>query len=325
MLIFTVVSGADIPMLINYPGKLAERNGNPITGIKNIKFAFFDTETSGLEKWNGTYQVTITKGVFNILLGSGTSTFPSSLDFSINYWLEMTVEGEVLSPRQKISSVAYAMRSEYSNRAEIVNTPIVFTGSGDIAANVSEKCYIYLDKIPRLTKLYIYGEKMSTLFYTEIGGHSHTASNTSSGDHGHNMLVDNTSTWWGSASCVIDGNDTDSTRAWRPWPIQNAGSHNHLITVNDYGNNIIVAGNTNKTYPTSVRVIIDGNNKTGFIGNPNNKGYWNSTNSTWGDGIHEFSTGELNINSYMNVIGEHKIEFTEDAGGRIRYCLYIYY
>ena len=67
---------AEVPLLVNYPGKLSEKNGNPITGTKSIKFSLFDSETGGSLKWNGTYAVTVNKGVFNILLGSGSSTFP---------------------------------------------------------------------------------------------------------------------------------------------------------------------------------------------------------------------------------------------------------
>src|SRR3989339_818742 len=255
------ILSAEVPMLVNYPGKLSDKNGSPITGSKSIKFAFFDAETAGSEKWSGTYSVEVTKGVFNVLLGSGTSPFSSTLDFNANYWLQITVEGEVMSPRQRISSVGYSIRSEYSNRAEVVNTPLVYTGSGDVDANVSEKIYIHIDKIPRSVKLFLYGEKMSTLFYTELGAHNHTASSGSAGDHGHNMLVDNTSTWWGTGTCVQDVNDADSTRAWRPWPIQNSGSHNHSVSVDNKGNSVVSAESTNKTFPNSVRILVDGGNK----------------------------------------------------------------
>ena len=321
----TGVLSAEVPMLINYPGKLSEKNGSPITGTKSIKFALYDAETAGTEKWSGTYSVEVTKGVFNVLLGSGASPFSITLDFNASYWLQITVEGEVLSPRQRISSVGYSIRSEYSNRAEVVNTPVVYTGSGDVDANVSEKIYIHIDKIPRSVKLFLYGEKMSTLFYTELGAHNHTASSGSAGDHGHNMLVDNTASWWGAGTCIKDTDDGDSSRAWRSWPIQNSGSNNHSVSIDNQGNSAVSAGNTNKTFPSSVRVLVDGGNKTGFIGNPNSKSYWNSTNSTWGDGAHEFSTGELNLSPYILTAGEHKIEFTEGTGGRIRFNVYVYY
>ena len=304
---------ADVPMLINYPGKLTEKNGNPITGTKSIKFSLYDAESSGTEKWNGTYSVEVNKGVFNVLLGSGASPFSSTLDFSTNYWLEISVSGEVMSPRQRISSVGYSIRSEFSNRADVVNTPLVYAGCGDIDSSVSEKIYIHLDKVPRSVKLYLYGEKMSTLFYSEMGSHNHTASSGNSGDHGHNILTDNTNTWFGASTCIGTVDDSDSTRAWRSGPIQNSGSHNHSIAVNNNGNPSVNAGNNNKTYPDSVRVLIDGLNKTGFIGNPNGKNYWNSINSTWGDGSHEFSSGELNLTSYLISTGEHNIAFTDSS------------
>jgi hypothetical protein len=172
VLVSSAVVFSAVPQLINYPGKLLDKNGNPVTGSKSIKFSFYDAETAGSVKWTGTHTVSITKGVFNVLLGS-TPPFDPTLDFSQNYWLEMEVESEKLTPRQRITTVAYAMRAEYSNKSEV---PMVISGCGDIDENVSEKAYFHLKSIPRKIELYLYGERFNAQHYTELAGHNHGAS-----------------------------------------------------------------------------------------------------------------------------------------------------
>ena len=189
VIFFTVVSllSAAVPRLINYPGKLTDAAGGPLTGTYSIAFSFYDVEVGSSALWTETQSVSVNKGVFNVLLGSVTAL---NLDFSQQYWLEMKVGGETLTPRQRVSSVAYSIRSVYADYANQVSTPMVYMGHGDIDTNVSEKCYIHLDRVPASVKLFVIGEKLSTLFYTELIAHNHspTASHTHSIDgHTHNI------------------------------------------------------------------------------------------------------------------------------------------
>jgi len=323
-LFYANVCFSAVPFLINYSGKLTDKNGNPITGTKNIKFSMYDAETLGTEKWTGTYSVVVTKGVFNVLLGP----FPSDLDFNINYWLEMVVDGETLTPRQRITSVAYAMRSEYSNRAEVVNTPMVYTGHGDIDSNVSERCYIHLEKVPRTVKMCLWGEKFNTQFYTELGAHTHSASCGGAGGHNHLLLLDNTQTWYYPYGCIGIANDTDSTRAWRDWAIQSVGDHIHSISIDNFGNSAVFAQSNNKTYLNNMKVIIDGDDRTTTI--LSKLSGWSSLGD--GTGNHNINTttgtGVIDITGIMTwSVGQHYIEYQHplSGGGRVRYNIYVYY
>ena len=105
-----------VPHLINYQGRLTDTSGSPLNGLYNITFRIYDAENSGNLLWQGTYtSITITKGIFNILLGDGSDTgFDfSTLAFDKPYWLEIKVgTDDPMTPRQRITSAAYAIRAE---------------------------------------------------------------------------------------------------------------------------------------------------------------------------------------------------------------------
>ena len=91
------------PNLISYQGKL-DRDGSPFTGTASMEFALFETETGSTPFWNETQSVTVTDGIFNVLLGSITELPSLPAD---GCWLEVTIDGDAL-PRQQITSVPYA-------------------------------------------------------------------------------------------------------------------------------------------------------------------------------------------------------------------------
>jgi hypothetical protein len=320
-LFYANVCFSAVPFLINYSGKLTDKNGNPITGTKNIKFSMYDAETLGTEKWTGTYSVVVTKGVFNVLLGP----FPSDLDFNINYWLEMVVDGETLTPRQRITSVAYAMRSEYSNRAEVVNTPMVYTGHGDIDSNVSERCYIHLEKVPRTVKMYLWGEKFNTQFYTELGAHTHTIQPH---NHGHSAThTHGVGSPSGGSSVQLNGSPIGGyfyfISSDSPGPTDYCG----VLTTDPTGASTISAGNTQKTYLNNMKVIINGDDRTTTILSKL-AGWSNLGDGTEAHSINTTGTGVIDITDVITWgVGQHYIEFqhTSAGGGRVRYNIYVYY
>jgi hypothetical protein len=71
-------AAADVPMLLNYQGRLTDPSGNPKNGTFTMQFAVYDAETGGNQlpsgtPWSETQSVTVTNGVFNVLLGSVTA------------------------------------------------------------------------------------------------------------------------------------------------------------------------------------------------------------------------------------------------------------
>ncbi|MBI1818051.1 MAG: hypothetical protein HYR72_23980 [Deltaproteobacteria bacterium] len=111
---------ADVPNLLNYQGRLTDPAGAPKNGTFTMQFAVYDAESAGNQlpigsAWAETQTVTVTNGVFNVLLGSVTALpanvftgGPSDAAGPLRF-LQVTVDGEALSPRRRIVSAAYAM------------------------------------------------------------------------------------------------------------------------------------------------------------------------------------------------------------------------
>ena len=104
---------SEIPRLINYQGKLTDSNGAPVTETKSITFKIYNVVSGGIPLWEETRSVTINKGIFNVLLGSSTDL---NLAFDEPYYLGVQITGDSeMTPRQRITSSAYAIRSETAN------------------------------------------------------------------------------------------------------------------------------------------------------------------------------------------------------------------
>ena len=329
-------SNANVPCMLNFPGKLTNNTGNPVSGIKTIAFTFYDAESAGVQKWTGSYSVNIEKGIFNVVLGSGAYPFPVTLDFNQDYWMEMKVDSEVLSPRQKLMSVAYSMRSEFTNRAD---TPMVISGCGDIDDNVSEKLYFHLTKMPRNITLYLYGEKFNTQYYTELAAHDHgvltsdqSSTHTHSVLHSHKVVLQVT-----TGNTSIYGCGYSSNNAWasdiveQVSPTTSSSSNGHNHSINNDGIFAATKSSIQKMFLNDAKIYLNGENVSNEV-----TGIFLSktTLSKFGDGTqtHQLNTttgsGPIDITSQIVTTGQHFLVFKQSGinqGGRIRYYLYITY
>lgn len=117
-----------VPHLINYQGRLTDTSGKPLEGSYAVTFRIYDAETVGSMLWEETHAgVVIQKGIFSVLLGSVTNL---GLAFDKQYYLEIKVGTEVMSPRQRITSAGYAVRAE---KAEAVSgSENIFPSTGNV-------------------------------------------------------------------------------------------------------------------------------------------------------------------------------------------------
>ena len=101
---------ADVPHLISYQGRLTDGTGTPLTGSHNIAFSLYTTASGGVAIWSETHGgVTLnSEGLYNVMLGSVTS-FPSSVDFSQQYWLAVSVDGGGEICRYELGASPYAL------------------------------------------------------------------------------------------------------------------------------------------------------------------------------------------------------------------------
>lgn len=97
-----------VPRTMTYQGILKNSNGVPMPhNPDDIVFRIYNDPDFGDELWSDTVSiVTDANGIFTAEL--------SGLDipFDVDYWLELEVAGEILSPRQKLHMSAYAARAD---------------------------------------------------------------------------------------------------------------------------------------------------------------------------------------------------------------------
>jgi hypothetical protein len=131
-----------VPHLINYQGMLTQSDGiTPVpNGTYSILFRIYDAATVGTLMWDHTYSVTVTNGLFNVILGTSE---PIDLAFDEPYWLEIKVGADpVLSPRTQLTSVGYAYTSEYA-----VSAGSAPTGGGWVDAGTKVRLETSTDSV----------------------------------------------------------------------------------------------------------------------------------------------------------------------------------
>ncbi len=95
---------------VNYQGRLADPSGTPLDGAYGMSFSLWDAATDGNLIWGPENHaaVPVANGLFSVGLGSQTSGgIPTSV-WDGDRYLEITVGGETLSPRELIRSVPIA-------------------------------------------------------------------------------------------------------------------------------------------------------------------------------------------------------------------------
>jgi len=132
-LIMILAAGAlaQAPNTLMYQGKLTNAVG-PISDPVNVTFRIYDLDVGGVELWMETQSVDPNElGVFTAELGTSTAFGPGVFDGSVRYLgIEVAGDGEMV-PRQPITSVPYAMKSNTPGVANYEREFFYFyTGAG---------------------------------------------------------------------------------------------------------------------------------------------------------------------------------------------------
>jgi len=95
---------------VNYQGRLADAAGAPLSGSYAMTFALWDAPSGGSLVWGPESHaaVPVSEGLFSVGLGSLTPGGIPTSAWSGDRYLEITVGGETLSPRELIRSVPVA-------------------------------------------------------------------------------------------------------------------------------------------------------------------------------------------------------------------------
>ncbi|MBX4200322.1 hypothetical protein KW790_02590, partial [Candidatus Parcubacteria bacterium] len=242
---YSAVFAASTPSVLSYQGRLTDASGNLLGGSGNtyyFKFSLWDAASNGNQLWPAlppnSFATTVRQGVFNVNIGDTSAGFPDALDFNFgtpDTYLQVEVSSddvsfETLTPRQRISSAAYAQMagavvSASSTITTLTNTSLTNTYSTSTNATT--------------TNLFATLASTTNLFGTVINGFGLTTCNG-----GTSALI------WanGSFGChVITGGGGSGGGTWSTTTSQVLGQ---LI---NYPNNVtdiaVIGSNATNTAP----------------------------------------------------------------------------
>ena len=123
-LLVPVRGDATPPVAINHQGLLVDTAGLPVNGSVDILLSLWDHPTSTAPA-SLLYQEihldeAVVDGVYDVVFGQGSlpsAIFSGALFASGDRWLQVQIESEVLTPRQKLQSVPYALQSTSCDEA----------------------------------------------------------------------------------------------------------------------------------------------------------------------------------------------------------------
>ncbi|MBI2844080.1 MAG: hypothetical protein HYX78_11830 [Armatimonadetes bacterium] len=109
--------GAAVPRTISYQGKLTNTNGQPMTGSAVVTFTFWDAETGGSQLGAGFFDTDTVQldagGLFTAQIGDDPGNLiPISIFTSDSVYLGISMDGQPLTPRQKLVSSPYALNAQ---------------------------------------------------------------------------------------------------------------------------------------------------------------------------------------------------------------------
>ncbi|MBI5361185.1 MAG: tail fiber domain-containing protein [Planctomycetes bacterium] len=131
------ISFATPPQTINFQGKLYNSSGTEIDSTVSMTFKIYDVATGGTALWTETQNVTVTDGVYSVILGSSTVI---TLAFDTQYYLGIKVGADSeMTPRYQLASVPYTFRASVTDSVDwtaITNKPAGFADDTDDEGNV---------------------------------------------------------------------------------------------------------------------------------------------------------------------------------------------
>ena len=124
-------TAAAVPPTMSFTARLTE-NGQPVEGNVALHVAVFDAATGGTLLWEETHaSVPAERGLVYASLGS-VDAVDNGLDASVfngqAVFVELTVDGDVLSPRIPVASVPYAIKAGVAETLEGFDPGDVITG-----------------------------------------------------------------------------------------------------------------------------------------------------------------------------------------------------
>ncbi|HSM54860.1 MAG TPA: hypothetical protein VK879_01795, partial [Candidatus Sulfomarinibacteraceae bacterium] len=98
---------AELSPQFSHQGRLLDGDGNPVPdGNYNVEYRLFQQSSGGTAVYTDTQTVSVENGLFTTSIGASDEITPSI--FSEPTWMELTIDGETLTPRQRLQGAPYA-------------------------------------------------------------------------------------------------------------------------------------------------------------------------------------------------------------------------
>lgn len=114
---------AAVPGLISFQGRLTDIDGVSLDGTFPMRFYLYSELTGGTALWNEEQSVVITDGIYNVQLGL-VNLLDSNIFSENEVYLEVAIydveitSWETLTPRQRLTSTAYAFQAQNAQLLE---------------------------------------------------------------------------------------------------------------------------------------------------------------------------------------------------------------
>lgn len=153
LVLLPVLASAQVPARLGYQGRLLGTDGSPATGTKQFAFALFSAASGGEALWIETQQLALSDGYYSASLGAKSPL--SAALFAGERWLELSVDGAALAPRQPIDSVPVALVAQSLSGGPVnassiaVANKVVIDGSGKLDPQAVGTGTIAVEKLKR--------------------------------------------------------------------------------------------------------------------------------------------------------------------------------
>jgi hypothetical protein len=132
-----------VPNTLNYQGTLTSNTGSPVTATKPMLFKMYTTSMGRAAFWSEQKNVDVKNGQFSVVLGSSSAIPAEKLTGTTYVGITVDPPASELLPRQKLTSVAYALKA-----ADATPKGIIVMWSG--AVNQIPEGWVLCDGVQRI-------------------------------------------------------------------------------------------------------------------------------------------------------------------------------
>jgi hypothetical protein len=130
---------ATVPAAINYQGRLVDSQGDPISGNVTVSVDVYTNDTTGVSSYSEAVgQVPVQNGLYSFSFGADLPALLAVLRTG-EAWLEVTIDGDPMLPRQRLVAVPYAVVAE---NVRVDKMKLGHWSTGGPAANGAVPTYV---------------------------------------------------------------------------------------------------------------------------------------------------------------------------------------